>query len=59
MIYKNDNRGPMYYFRDSLIAALSERLQTPLITNNTRNFKGLPQSFKFTSNQAYDLIQKL
>ncbi len=59
MIYKDDNRGSMYYFRDSLIAALSERLQTPLITNNTRNFKGLPSSFKLTAKQAYEVIQKL
>jgi predicted nucleic acid-binding protein len=59
MIYKDDERGPMYYFRDSLIAALSERLQAPLITNNTKNFKGLQQSLKLTSKQAYEIIMVL
>jgi len=59
MIYKDDNRGPMYYFRDSLIAALSERLEIPLITNNTRNFKGLQSKLKLTSKHAFDLINSL
>jgi predicted nucleic acid-binding protein len=59
MFYKDDKRGPMYYFRDSLIAALSERLQIPLITNNTKNFKGLNQNLKLTSTQAYEVIKLL
>lgn len=46
IMYKDDEKGPQYYFRDALIAALSERLEIPVLTNNTNNFKGLPATLK-------------
>jgi len=59
MAYKDDPRGPSYFFRDSLIAALSERLQIPVITNNTNNFKGLPLNLRMTTNEALQFLQNL
>ena len=56
LIYKDDSKGPENYFRDALIASLSERLQITLITNNINNFKGLPVHLKLTSKEAIETL---
>lgn len=58
LIYKDDAKGPNHYFRDSLIASLSERLEVPVVTNNTNNFKGLPQKLKITTTQFVSEYKK-
>jgi predicted nucleic acid-binding protein len=58
MEYKEDPRGPYYFFRDALIAATSERLKIPLVTNNVENFKGLPAKMKMTSQEAVKIFSE-
>ena len=57
LLYKDDSRGPYYYFRDAMIAAQSERLKIPVITNNKQNFKGLPNKMKMTSKEIISSLE--
>ena len=56
LIQKDDTGGATQYFRDSLIAAQSERLQIPVVTHNIKDFRGLPGDLLKTPEEIIKLL---